>query len=110
MFFMQSPSFLEYQRSLEPAHGNNNARTLFGAHEIPSDNQNRTLLDATSPTAVEPMYAYLFNALDQAGVIDAQRSLGHTRLLALDGTPYFSSPTIHCEPCSTRRHANGTVT
>jgi hypothetical protein len=35
IFFMQSPSFLEYQRSLEQTHGKNNARTLFGTHEIP---------------------------------------------------------------------------
>jgi hypothetical protein len=110
VFFMQSPSFLEYQRSLEQAHGENNARTLFGAHDIPSDNHIRSLLDATPPSAVEPMYAYLFNVLDQAGVVDAQRAIGHTLLLALDGTEYFSSPTIHCEHCSTRRHANGKVT
>ncbi len=37
VFFMQSPSFLEYQSTLEQAHGENNARTLFGVHEIPSD-------------------------------------------------------------------------
>ena len=37
VFFMQSPSFLEHQRTLEQAHGENNARTLFGVHEIPSD-------------------------------------------------------------------------
>ena len=49
IFFMQSPSFLEYQRSLEQAQGRNNAQTLFGVHAIPSDNQIRTLLDATDP-------------------------------------------------------------
>jgi hypothetical protein len=32
------------------------------------------------------MYAYLFNVLEQAGVVDAHRSIGHTLLLALDGT------------------------
>ena len=110
VFFMQSPSFLEYQRSLEQTRGENNARTLFGTHDIPSDNQIRNLLDATPASALEPMYAYLFNALAQAGVVDAHRSIGHTLLLALDGTAYFSSPTIHCEHCSTRRHANGKVT
>ena len=110
VFFMQSPSFLEYQRSLEQARGENNARTLFGAHEIPSDNHIRNLLDATPPSAVEPMYAYLFSVLEQAGVVDAHRSVGHTLLLALDGTEYFSSASIHCEHCSTRRHANGKVT
>ncbi|CAK0773578.1 transposase [Gammaproteobacteria bacterium] len=110
VFYMQSPSFLEYQRSLEQIHGENNARTLFGAHEIPSDNQIRTLLDATPPSAVTPMFFYLFNALEQAGIVDAQRSVGGALLVAFDGTEYFSSQTIHCDACSTRKHANGKVT
>lgn len=110
VFFTQSPSFLEYQRSLEQAHGHNNARTLFGVHEIPSDNHIRSLLDATPPGTLKPMYAFLFNALEQAGVVDSHRSLGGTLLLALDGTEYFSSQAIHCECCSTRRHANGQAT
>ncbi len=110
VFFTQSPSFLEYQRSLEQSQGNHNARTLFGVHEIPSDNHIRTLLDATPPETLKPAYTFLFNALEQAGVVDAHRSVDGTLLLALDGTEHFSSPAIHCERCSTRRHANGQVT
>jgi hypothetical protein len=110
VFFTQSPSFLEYQRRLEQTHGNNNARTLFGVHQIPSDNQIRVLLDATPPERLGPVYAFLFDALEQAGVVDACRSLRGTLLLALDGTEYFSSQAIHCEHCSRRRHANGQVT
>jgi hypothetical protein len=110
VFFMQSPSFLEYQRSLEQTHGSNNARTLFGVHDIPSDNQIRALLDATPPRMVQPMYSYLFNALEQSGIVNGYRSVDGTLLLALDGTEYFSSQAIRCDGCSTRRHANGKVT
>jgi hypothetical protein len=110
VFFMQSPSFLEYQRSLEQTRGENNARALFGVHDIPSDNQIRTLLDATPPSAVTPLYSWLFNALEQAGVVDAYRSVGGALLLAFDGTEHFSSQAIQCEHCSTRQHANGKVT
>jgi len=110
VFFTQSPSFLEYQRSLEQAHGDNNARSLFGVHEIPSDNQIRTLLDATPPATLEPVYAFLFDALEQAGVVDSFRSVNGTLLLALDGTEHFSSQAIRCEQCSMRRHANGQAT
>ena len=53
VFFMQSPSFLEYQRSLDQRLGKNNAQTLFGVHQIPSDNQIRHLLDATEPGQVK---------------------------------------------------------
>jgi hypothetical protein len=110
VFFMQSPSFLEHQRTLEQAHGENNARTLFGVHEIPSDNQIRSLLDPTPPSLVKPIYSCLFNALREGGVVDSQRSINGTLLLAFDGVEYFSSQAIHCEHCSTRQHANGTVT
>ena len=81
VFFMQSPSFLEYQRTLEQAHGENNARTLFGVHEIPSDNQLRTLLDATPPSSLDPAYSFLFNALRESGVVDSHRSLNGGLLL-----------------------------
>lgn len=110
VFFTQSPSFLEYQRRLEQTHGDHNARTLFGVHEIPSDNHLRSLLDATPPAALKPMYAFLFDALTQAGVVDSFRALDSTLLLALDGTEYFSSQAIHCACCSTRTHANGQTT
>jgi len=110
VFFTQCPSFLEYQRGLEQTHGDNNARTLFGVHEIPSDNQIRSLLDATPPGTLKPAYSFLFNALEQAGVVDSFRSADGTLLLALDGTEHFSSQAIHCECCSTRTHANGKVT
>jgi hypothetical protein len=102
VFFMQSPSFLEYQRTLEQAHGENNARTLSGEHQIPSDNQIRTLLDPSPPSLVNPIYASLLNALRESGVVDSHRSLNGSLLLAFDGTEYFSSQRIHCGQCSTR--------
>ena len=79
--FMQSPSFLEYQRSLDQWLGRNNAQTLFGVHQIPSDNQIRHWLDATDPGQVKPLFSYLFQALNQAGVVETYRSVNQTLLL-----------------------------
>ena len=110
VFFMQSPSFLEYQRSLDQWLGKNNAQTLFGVHDIPSDNQIRHLLDATEPGQVKPLFSSLFQALHQAGVVETYRSVNQTLLLAFDGVEYFSSHAIHCPNCSTRQHANGSMT
>jgi hypothetical protein len=47
--------------------------------------------------------------LNQGGVIERYRAVNQTLLLALEGTEYFSSPTIHCPNCSTRQQANGQV-
>ena len=49
VFFTQSPSFLDFQRTLQVAKGCNNALTLFGVTQIPSDNQIRNLLDPVPP-------------------------------------------------------------
>ena len=67
-------------------------------------------LDASPPSLLKPVYSSLFNGLRESRVVDSHRSLNESLLLAFDGTEYFSSEAIHCDQCSTRQHANGTVT
>jgi hypothetical protein len=110
VFFTQSPSFLEFQRMLQAAKGCNNALTLFGLTQIPSDNQIRNLLDPVPPSAVLPIFATVVEALHRSGQLEAYRSINGDLLVAMDGTQYFSSNKIHCPQCSTKKHANGTVT
>ena len=109
VFFMQSPSFLEYQRGLEQQGGRSNAQTLFGVHRIPSDNHIRSLLDATEAGRLAPLFGEVFEGLRQAGVVERYRTLNDTLLLAFDGTEYFASYQVHCPTCSTRQAANGRV-
>jgi hypothetical protein len=90
--------------------GRNNAQTLFGVHQIPSDNQIRHWLDATEPGQVNPLFSFLFQALNQAGVVETYRSVNQTLLLAFDGVEYFSSHALHGPNGSTRQHANGSMT
>ena len=49
VFFTQTPSFLAHQRKMSQAKGLSNAQTLFGVHQIPSDNHIRDLLMACHP-------------------------------------------------------------
>jgi hypothetical protein len=56
VFFTQTPSFLVYQRMMEGSKGNSNAQSLFGVHQIPSDNQIRNLLDSVVPEHVFPVF------------------------------------------------------
>jgi len=37
VFFTQTPSFLEFQRTMEKSKGKSNAQSRFGVHQIPSD-------------------------------------------------------------------------
>src|SRR5918997_1730851 len=110
VFFMQSPSFLEHQRTMQDTQGKDNAQTLFGVHQVPTDNHIRSLLDAVDPAEVYPMVPYIFKGLQQAGVVDSYRAVSNSVLLTLDGTRYFCSQKIHCPYCSTQHHANGSVT
>jgi len=110
VFFTQSPSFLDFQRTLQGTKGCNNAMTLFGIPQIPSDNQIRNLLDPVPPSALLPVFATVVEALHSAGHLEAYRAINGNLLVALDATRYFCSNKIHCPQCSLTQHANGTVT
>jgi hypothetical protein len=110
VFFTQSPSFLAFQRTLQVTKGCNNALTLFGIQQIPSDNQIRNLLDPVPPAALLPVFGTVVEELHRGGHLDAYRCIGGDLLVAMDGTQYFSSTKIHCPQCSVTEHANGSIT
>jgi hypothetical protein len=101
VFFTQSPSFLSFQRSMQQQTGRNNAQSLFTIGAIPTDTQIRRVLDGMPPEHLFSVFAWCFAMLVAKGGIEKFRSdLGY--LLALDGTGYFSSDTIHCKNCLTK--------
>ena len=107
VFYTQSPSFLEYQRHLQQAKGQNNACTLFGVEQIPCNNQVRTLLDPLMPSHLNAVYLEVFEGLEHHGMLSPFRVLDHQLLVALDGTQYHSSHAIHCHNCLRRHTAQG---
>jgi hypothetical protein len=110
VFFTQSPSFLASQRDMQARKGHSNAHTLFGLHEIPTDNQIRTLLDPVSPERMVPLFHQGLSTLEQTHQLGAFRSWQKRLLVVLDGTQYFSSQKISCPNCSIQTHATGTLT
>ena len=110
VFFTQSPSFLAHQRDMQARKGQNNARTLFGLHTIPCDNQIRALLDPVSPELLVPLFHQGLARVEQTRQLTAFRSWQNRVLVVLDGTQYFSSQQISCPHCSTQTHATGTTT
>jgi hypothetical protein len=109
VFFTQCESFLEYQREMKLAKGRSNAESLFDLANIPSDNQIRNLLDPVSPENIAPAFQRIFKSLERTGVLDGLRSYGNHLLIAIDGTEYFSSQSVHCENCSHRTLKNGKI-
>tara|TARA_Y100000031_G_scaffold154812_1_gene203669 strand:+ start:145 stop:1461 length:1317 start_codon:yes stop_codon:yes gene_type:complete len=109
VFYTQSPSFLEYQRTMQRLNGSNNARNIFGAHKIPCDNQIRSLLDPVTPETVFPVFHSSFDLLEHSGVLQQYRSFNNDLLLLLDATHFHSSTKISCESCSKKERTDGTI-
>lgn len=109
VFFTQSPSFLDFQRTMALAKGISNAATLFGMRRIPCDNQIRNLLDRVPPNALFELFVGVLGGLKKYGYLEPYRSINGTFLVAMDGTQYFSSNEIHCKNCTVKHHKNGST-
>ena len=102
VFWMQADSFLAYQQALQRRQGQNNARSLFGLDQVPSDGQIRNLLDTVAPEQLAPPFWRVFEQLREGDYLQAYQGHLGRWLCALDGTQYFSSQKIHCDQCTTR--------
>ena len=109
MFFMQSASFLSFQRTLERGQGRSNCQTLFGIEKIPSDNYIRDMLDGADPALLAPCFKRTEELLLEPAMREAFSRLGGRTLVALDGTEYFCSQKIACPHCQTRKRSNGKI-
>ena len=109
MFFMQSESFLAYQRSLEDKRKTSNCHTLFGMAKIPTDNHIRAMLDPVPPMLLQPVFDQVVAVLSEHGAMTAFQRLGGRTPIALDGTEYFCSQALGCAQCQTRKRGHGKI-
>ena len=107
LFFMQSESFLSYQRGLEEGRKMSNCQSLFDMKAIPTDNHIRAMLDPVHPSHLQPAFDQALDALRRQGGLAPFGRLGGHVLIALDGTEYFCSQKLGCPQCLTRQRANG---
>jgi hypothetical protein len=107
VFFLQSPSFLDYQRRMQKEHASNNASALFGVHQMPTTQQICNLLDPVTPAHLAPVFMDVADAVQQHGALHAHRGANGRVLIALDGTEYHYSCSVHCPHCFTRTLTNG---
>jgi hypothetical protein len=107
LFFMQSASFLAFQRALENGQGRSNCQTLFGIGKIPSDNYIRDMLDGADPALLQSCFERMEQLLATPPLRQSFARLGDRILIAWDGTEYFCSQKLGCPHCLTRKRANG---
>jgi hypothetical protein len=108
VFYLQSPSFLAYQQQMRQRQGQDNAKSLFGIEEIPSDGQIRNLLDPLDPSLLREPFWDIYNRLQASGHLDDYRHVGGTLLCSLDGTRFFTSEKLHCANCTVYEYEQGT--
>jgi len=106
MFSLKAPSLLAFDK--ERAEGN--LHTIYGIARVPCDTYMREILDPVSPKGLRPVFKSVFRQLQRGKALEPMAFLDGHYLLALDGTEYFSSTTIHCASCLQKVHRNGSVT
>ena len=106
MFSLKAPSLLAFDK--ERAEGN--VHTIYGIARVPCDTYMREILDPVSPKVLRPVFKSVFRQLQRGKALEPMAFLDGHYLLALDGTEYFSSTTIHCASCLQKVHRNGSVT
>jgi hypothetical protein len=106
MFSLKSSSLLAFDK--ERAEGN--LETVYGIERVPCDTQMREILDPVSPESLRPLFQSVFRQLQRGKALEPMVFFEGCYLLALDGTGYFSSKTIHCASCLQKVHRNGSMT
>jgi hypothetical protein len=106
MFSLKAPSLLAFDK--QRAEGN--LKTIYGIKRAPCDTRMRERLDPVAPESLRPSFTLVFRQLQRGKALEPMVFLDGHYLVALDGTGYFSSPTIHCDSCLHKAHRNGSVT
>src|SRR5262249_33702657 len=103
MFSLKAPSLLAFDK--QRAEGN--LKTIYGIAYVPCDTWMREILDPLSPESLRPLFKSIFRQLQRGKALEPMAFLDDYYLVALDGTEYFSSQTIHCASCLHKVHRNG---
>ena len=108
VFFTQTPLFLARQHDMQRRKGCNNAQSLCGVAQSPSDPQLRNLLDPIAPAYLRPPFWAVRQRLAAIGALKDYHSFNGGLLCSLDGTQYFSSTQVRCAQCTVIEKETGT--
>ena len=106
MFSLKAPSLLAFDKE----RAESNLHTVYGIQRVPCDTYRRERLDPLAPKWLRPVFKSVFRQLQRGKALEEMVFLDGHYLLALDGTGYFSSTSIHCASCLHTVHRNGSVT
>lgn len=107
MFALKEQSLLAFdeKRKKNP----NFLQALQGVKKIPSDTQERTILDLVSPVFFRTPFRNISRKLQRGKVMEKMAFLEGHHLLALDGTGIFSSKKISSDMCCQKNKTDGQI-
>src|SRR6266436_2568244 len=82
-------------RAFDKQRAEGNVGTIYGIPRAPCDTSMRETLDPVSPESLRPSFKIVFRQLQRGKALEPMVFLNGHYLVALDGTGYFSSKTIH---------------
>ena len=103
IFSQKFPSLLAFEKSLsnfEPLF--NNLHKLMGIEKIPSDTQMRERLDRIPNCELRKPFLSIHQELQKSGVYERFLYKGK-HIIAIDGTGFFSSRSVSCPNCMTKK-------
>lgn len=110
LFYLQDPSLLEFQRRFREQTQQSNLSTMFGVEAIPSDTQLREVIDIHENGPIQEVFKQYFHRLQRGKQLETYRFLNGSYLIAIDGSEYFTSESIHCEKCLTKENKKDGIT
>jgi hypothetical protein len=105
MVSLQCPSLLDYDKQRADA----NLKTIYGMQCPPCDSSMREGLDPLAPESLRPSFKAAFRQLQRGKALEEMVFFKGCYFLALDGTGYCSSKTIHCPSCLEKHHRDGST-
>jgi len=110
MFSLKMPSMLSLDELRQHPERSMNLKSLFEIGTIPSDTSMREILDSADPKELRECFSKIFAELQRGKALEQYTYLDGAYLIAIDGTGYFSSDTVHCDCCLEKHHKNGSTT
>jgi hypothetical protein len=106
MVALQCPALLDYDKQRADANG----KTIYGMQCPPCDSSRRAGLDPLAPESLRPSFQAALRPLQRGKALEEMVFFTGGSVLALDGTGYCSSTTMHGPSCLAKHHRDGSTT
>jgi len=110
IFGLKYPSLLKFDEDKRDPVIEHNLKSLYDINTIPSDTYLRERLDELSASEHRGAFNDVLKQAQRGKVLEKFTFYDDHYLLSMDGTGYFSSHDIHCDPCCEKHHRNGQIT